>query len=84
MTVCLSRAFVTSPRREVVISVARDISEIIYAMHVRNIYKRKITIYRSLFRSELCFLMQYIRGEVLAWIIYLLCNFKGLFEINHC
>ena len=31
------------------------------------------------FRPERCFLMQYIRGEILAWIVYLLCNFKGIF-----
>ena len=57
------------------------------AWHLRNnmpciceiVYGRKITIYRSLFRFESCFLMQYIRGEILAWIVYLLCNFKGLF-----
>ena len=49
-TVCLSRAFVTSPRRGI-------------------IYERKITICRSLFRSERCFLVQYIRGEILAWIV---------------
>ena len=35
-TVCLSRAFVTSPQREVVISVARVTSQKYYAMHVRN------------------------------------------------
>ena len=57
------------------ISVARDISEIMCGI----IYERKITICRGLFRSERCFLVQYIRGEILAWIVRLLCNFKGLF-----
>ena len=33
---------------------------------------RKITICRSLFRSECCFLVLYIRGEILAWIVCLL------------
>ena len=41
-TVCLSRAFVTSPRREVVISVARDISEIIcHACAEQSMKERK-------------------------------------------
>ena len=33
------------------------------------VYEREITICRSLFRSERCFLVQYIRGEILAWIV---------------
>ena len=65
---------------------SRDFSR---AWHIRNnmkcmcgiIYVRKITIYRSLFRSELCFLMQYIiRGEILVWIIYWLWNFRAYFR----
>ena len=54
---------------------SRDFSR---AWHLRNnmpcmcgiIYERKITICRSLFRSERCFLVQYIRGEILAWIVF--------------
>ena len=57
--------------REVVISVARD--------RLRNnmpcicgiICERKMTICRSLFRSERSFLMQHKRGEILAWKVYL-------------
>ena len=30
-----------------------------------------MTICRSLFRSERCFLMQHKRGEILTWKVYL-------------
>ena len=32
-----------------------------------------MTICRSSFRSERCFLMQHKRGEILVWKIYFLC-----------
>ena len=55
---------------------SRDFSR---AWHLRNnmpcicgiICERKITICRSLFRSERYFVMQHKRGEILAWKVYL-------------
>ena len=45
---------------------------------------RKITIRRSLFRSEHCFFMQHKRGEILAWKVYLLiCNLGRLRVVPH-
>ena len=63
------------------ISVARDILETNMPCISGIICERKITICRSLFRSEpYCFLVQHKRGESLAWKAYLLCILGLIFD----